>query len=410
MIKSRGNKPQNPSKRSGDKNIVIKVLRWTYHSIMAVTTLGLLSLYLASAFSDRVDPNTFLYLSYFGIGYHIILILLASWLVVLLILRHWKLSAIVFVCFLLTWSQITRYYPINFGGNNPVKSITSSDGKTKIIEPEIVKVFTYNTCALGQTHLSRIKENIPIIKVIRESGADIVCLQEYAFTLSKGGHTQEQLRKSLSDLYPYYDFMPNYRRTAMGIALFSKYPIKNMARIDKRKKDYVSSMYYELDINGRKVILNNNHLHTNSIKPKDRELYDEMIDHFEADSLSRIKTGLIRNLGRSYKARSSQSELITSFISEKKGSQDIPMIVCGDFNDTPISYCYRKMRGDLLDAWQEAGFGSGTTYNRHHFWFRIDHIFHSKHFRTLDIKILKEYNYSDHYPVVATLQLLPPEE
>lgn len=85
---------------------------------------------------------------------------------------------------------------------------------------------------------------------------------------------------------------------------------------------------------------------------------------------------------------------------------EVPLIICGDFNDTPVSYCYQQIRGALSDSWEEAGWGPGITYNRNKFWFRIDHIFHSKHFKTIDIKVLDEYSYSDHYPVLATVDLL----
>lgn len=404
--KSRGNTQKKTQSKKGGGNIVIKILRWTYTSIMAVSTLALLAIYLISAFSDHIDPRSLVYLSFLGIGYHIVLICTIIWGCILMVLRHWRLAGITFIALLLTWEQISRYYPTHLFGPSPVEKIETAEGEQPI-KVDSIKVLTYNTCGMGQVHLTKIKEKVPVLDVIRKSKADIVCLQEYAFTLTKGGHTEEQIKKSLADIYPYYDYMPNYSRTAMGIAVFSKYPIKKMARIDKSKKDYVSSMYYELDVDGRKVALLNNHLHSNQIKPKDRELYDEMIEHFEKDSLDRIRTGMLRSLGTGFRARAKESNLIRNFVKERIGDQDMPLIICGDMNDTPISYAYRTMRGNLQDSWQNAGIGSGTTYNQHHFWFRIDHIFHSQHFKTLDIKVLDQYNYSDHYPVLATFQILP---
>lgn len=404
--KSRGNTQKKTQSKKGGGNIVIKILRWTYTSIMAVSTLALLAIYLISAFSDHIDPRSLVYLSFLGIGYHIVLICTIIWGCILMVLRHWRLAGITFIALLLTWEQISRYYPTHLFGPSPVEKIETAEGE-QAIKVDSIKVLTYNTCGMGQVHLTKIKEKVPVLDVIRKSKADIVCLQEYAFTLTKGGHTEEQIKKSLADIYPYYDYMPNYSRTAMGIAVFSKYPIKKMTRIDKSKKDYVSSMYYELDVDGRKVALLNNHLHSNQIKQKDRELYDEMIEHFEKDSLNRIRTGMLRSLGIGFRARAKESNLIQNFVKERIGNQDVPLIICGDMNDTPISYAYRTMRGDLQDSWQNAGIGSGTTYNQHHFWFRIDHIFHSQHFKTLDIKVLDQYNYSDHYPVLATFQILP---
>ena len=406
--KNKKNTEKKARKSKGGVNIVIRILRWIYHSIMLVVTVCLMLLYLTSAFSDHVDPRTFHYISFLGIGYHIILVVVLCWLLALILLRNWKLVAVTIAGLLITYEPMTRYFPLNLFGSKLQTTVIGQDGiKADIETIDTLSLLTYNTCALGQVHLTKIKEEIPILDVIRKCNADIVCLQEYAFTLSKGGHTQEQIRKSLADLYPYYDYMPNYGRKAMGIALFSKYPIKKMTRIDKSKKNYVSSMYYELEINKRRVVLVNNHLQSNMIEKRDRVLYGEMVEHFETDSIERIRTGMLRSLGKGYKGRARQANMIKDFVSEQKDGRDLPVIICGDFNDTPISYCYRTMRGDLHDAWQEAGTGSGVTYNQHHFWFRIDHVLLSSHFKAIDIRVLDQYKYSDHYPVLTKIQLLP---
>ena len=395
------------AKTSGGGNIVIKVIRGIFNSILAVSTIGLLFVYLLSAFSDHFDPRTYLYVAFLGIGYHIALILTVLWLIVLVVLRHWKLAALAALCLISTYSKVSRYFPMNILRNDPITKVRSAEGLDSPIQVDTIRLMTYNTCGSGQVAVWKKDVEVPVLDFLRNSKADILCLQEHSFAQTKNGHSQEEMRKYLADIYPYYDFMPNYSRETLGIAIFSKFPIKKMARIDKSKKDYASSMYYELDIKGRRVALINNHLHSNQIELRDRELYDEMLEHFDKDSLGRIRTGMMRSLGNGYRARASQSNLIKNFIAERIGNDDIPVIICGDMNDTPISYCYRTMRGDYEDAWQNAGLGSGTTYNQHHFWFRIDHVFHTSHFRTLDIQVLKRCEYSDHYPVMVNLQLLP---
>lgn len=376
--------------KKGTTQVFVNILRWSYLSVFTLVTIALLLVFLLSAFSDHVDPRTFRYLAFLGIGFHLVFYAVLLWLVVLLVLRHWRLSLAVVVCLLISYEPITRYFPLHFSGNAPIiYNVREGESADDI---QTLRLLSYNTCGMGQVHLSKIDEKIPVLDIVRESNADIVCLQEYAFTLSKGGHTQQQIRQSLADLYPYYDFMPNSGRDAYGIAFFSKFPIKNMTRIDKSKKNYVASMFYELDINGKRVVLLNNHLFSNQIDKHDRVLYEEMIEHFAADSLERIKTGMLRSLGRGFLSRAAQANQIRDFLKDRLGAKasDTPTIICGDMNDTPISYCYRTMRGDLNDAWQGAGFGAGTTYNRHHMWFRIDHIFHSRHFHPLEAKVLSQ--------------------
>lgn len=386
---------------------VKEIIRTAYHSVMATLTIALCGIVVISAYSDLINPQWLIYPSFLGISFGIFLVISLVWAIVLAILTRWRCLMVMGITLLIICIPLWRYCPIHpFGGPSPITSVEGLDGKERPITVDSIRLLTYNTCAMGQTHLSKIKEKIPVMDYVKESGADIVCLQEYAFTLSKGGHTQEQLRGSVSRQYPYYDFTPNDGRTAMGIALFSKYPIRKAQRIDKRKKGYFSCMYYQLEVHGRIIGLVNMHLHTNSIQPKDRVLYDEMIDHFEPDSIGRIRAGLLRSLGKAFRYRADESNMIARYLRENH-PEGMPLIICGDMNDTPISYCYHTLSQGLSDTWQEAGTGYGISYKEHHFWFRIDHILHSPQFRGLDIQVRKDITYSDHYPLEATLQLLP---
>lgn len=392
--------------QKGAASIALSITKWTYWSVMMVLTIALCIILLISAFSDHLSPTVWVYPSFLGIAFGVTLTLALVWLLFLLILQRWRCAIILIVTLILIHEPITRICPLQiFGKPEPETNVITVDGETSDIPVDSLRLFTYNTCAMGQTHLSQIKEKIPIIDVIRHSEADIVCLQEYAFTLSKGGHTESELRSRLSDLYPYYDFTPNTGKKAMGIAVYSKFPIKKISRIDKRKQGYFSAMYYQVEAYGKRFGLINVHLHTNSIQPKDRILYDEMINNFEKDSLDRIRTGMMRSLSKAFRSRAEEASLISRFLQENHPA-DMPLIICGDMNDTPISYCYHTLSNGLKDAWQEAGRGPGISFREHHFWFRIDHVFHSDRFKALDAKVLKDVLYSDHYPMQVTLQML----
>ena len=80
------------------------------------------------------------------------------------------------------------------------------------------------------------------------------------------------------------------------------------------------------------------------------------------------------------------------------------MIVCGDFNDTPISYCYKTIRGNMKDAFKESGLGFGISYHENKFLFRIDHIFYNNKIESYRAKVHK-VTYSDHYPVTVYMKI-----
>ena len=89
-----------------------------------------------------------------------------------------------------------------------------------------------------------------------------------------------------------------------------------------------------------------------------------------------------------------------------------PVIVCGDFNDVPASYAYRRLSKGLQDAFLTTSFlRTGHTYVRSSAlpWFhnatfgpgiRIDYILTDPMLRATDFRI-DRVAYSDHYPVMA---------
>ncbi len=387
-------------RRACGGNWVMRFFRHLYRTLMTTLTGILASVFLLAAFSDHVAPQTNLYISYLGIGFPFLLAVAAVWTIFLFLLGHRWLAAGMMLVLAVAYEPAFRFIPLHFGSRAPIVDEAQAGPSVKE-----VKILTYNTCRMGQTRLSDLSTKIPVLDVVRNSGADIVCLQDYGFSLSREGYTESRIRRSLSDIYPYYHYLPYHGVKATGIALYSRYPIKAVRRVDD-SEEYFASMCYMLDVDGKEVAVINNHLHSNEIKLADRVFYDNMVGHFESDSLERVHYNLIRKLGRGCLARAGQSEKIARV--RRSLGDSIPVIICGDMNDTPVSYCYHTVRGDLSDTWMEGGLGPGITFHRHKFWFRIDHFFHSRHFYTLDVRVLNEYDCSDHYPLLATYQLLIP--
>lgn len=381
------------------------IFGWIFRSVVRVLTGIVCLLLLLSAYSDYINPKVWVFPSFMGLFFALVLVFSLLWWLVVVLLRRWKTVVVMTVVLLLVIDPASRICAFHIDSGPKTIEGTRDNDKTETIKR--LKVFSFNTNIMGQTHLSRIKEHIPVMDVIRESGADIVCLQEYGFTLKKGGHTELQLRDQLRDIYPYYDYTPNNGRKALGIAIFSKYPIRKGTRIDKRKKDYFSAMYYQVEIKGERIGIVNMHMRSNQIDPKDRLLAEEMIGHFETDSLQRLRNGMMRSFGHALRLRADEAAMMSHYLLDNH-PKEMPLLVCGDMNDTPISYCYRSLcQAGLSDTWKEVGQGIGSTYRKHYFWFRIDHIFHNHLIRPLQMRVRKDILLSDHYPIEATFQILP---
>ena len=91
-------------------------------------------------------------------------------------------------------------------------------------------------------------------------------------------------------------------------------------------------------------------------------------------------------------------------MAEKVHESPYPVILCGDFNDTPVSYTYHKLSRKLNDAFIGSGIGMGTTFRGNFPYVRIDYMLYSNDFKAYRYQTGK-INWSDHYPVMARFKL-----
>ena len=358
-----------------------------------IINIVVLFVFILSAFSDRISPNFMMFFAYLGLAFPFFLfinILFAIWWI---LLSRWKFLLVNVIVFLICSGQIFTYFPIHF--------------KTKNVPENCIKVLTYNVMRYNQYRNHTKESPSNVINYILNSDADIVCVQEYGATKNMQGLiTEEKLDQIFKEKYSYRKIFPIEitNNTVGGNAIYSKFPIKSFNKIPYSSR-YNGSFVVELDVNGKDVTLINNHLESNKLSTGDLAEYTSLltgIKDSDSKKIEGIGNYMKRKLSESYKIRAKQAELVAEYI---KNSKSPYIIVCGDFNDTPISYTRRKIKGSLLkDAFTETGFGMGISYNRNRFWVRIDYILHSKNIKAYNCTVGKLKD-SDHYPVWTYLQL-----
>lgn len=114
-----------------------------------------------------------------------------------------------------------------------------------------------------------------------------------------------------------------------------------------------------------------------------------------------MKGSLQQKLGTAFQIRAGQAETVAKEIKEAKGEY---VLVCGDFNDTPISYAHRTIQGNLVDAFAASGRGLGISYNQNKFWFRIDNILALFQYQVLSLHGGQSTLF-DHYPMWCYITL-----
>lgn len=369
-------------------NVWFRAIRILFKSVVGTAHGMAILLLIASAFSDRISPDRSVLFSYLGLGFPVICLLNFCFLAYWLFLKEWRFLLVGLCSFLLCKGAVTLYFPFH----NQVDEIPKEN---------VLKVLTYNVMGFGYKGHTADSPN-QTLRYIANSGADIVCLQEYAVGTSKNFLTNQKIADVLK-MYRYRSIIPVGTSGALkfNIAVFSKYPISKSRKI-KYESTFNGSAIHELDINGKKLTLINNHLESFKLTMEDRSHYSAFIKNLNSETLDGLKSSIEQKLGPAFLIRARQARAVAEEI--KKTDSDY-IVVCGDFNDTPISYAHRTIQGPLKDAYAASGRGVGITYNENFFWFRIDNILHSANIKSINCTVDKVH-YSDHYPLWCYLQLL----
>lgn len=338
-------------------------------------------LMLLSAYSPHVNPQTHPVWSCIGLFFPAFLLanllFLCFWAVVY---RRYALFPLLLL--LCCWGSIRTYLPFNpFQGEKPEGAI---------------KFLSYNTQAFGSKEAHTKEKSNKVLAYLQQSNADIICLQEYIWG--------ERLKKKDIDYalreYKYKHYYP-LGKGFNGLGCYSRYPILSATPIHYNSQSN-GSIAYRIKVDKDTLLVINNHLESNRILMEDVDTYQEMVT---APNRHNFLTGLKKlwkKLAVATKTRSAQAEAVAEKVKE---SADKHIIVCGDFNDSPISYTHHILNKELNDAFVESGNGPGISYNKHRMYFRIDHILTSKSLKVYDCTVDHTAGSSDHYPIWCYVSL-----
>ncbi len=330
--------------------------------------------------ADCLNPVSHPVLSNVGLLFPVFLVVNLGFLFFWLLCKF-RYALIPFLGFLVCYAPVRRYMPLNVGQESPEGSI---------------KVLSYNVLNYGADEVDDGELN-PIVDYIQRQDADIVCLQE---AMPNSDSKSAQVDTILRPIYPYYD---QYCHPNGGdcLALFSKYPILSKEQIEYESKGNLS-VAYRLKIHEREVLLINNHLETTGLSLEERAQFKKMLKgKLQTDTAEQASKTLAAKLGEATKKRAPQAEAVADYVRKHKR---MSIILCGDFNDGPISYAHRVISDGLTDCYVESGNGPGISYHYSGFYVRIDNIMCSKDWVPYGCKVDDEISTSDHYPIICRLK------
>lgn len=211
---------------------------------------------------------------------------------------------------------------------------------------------------------------------------DILCLQETSWVT----------RKKFEKIYPYHSY---YKRE--GAVIFSKYPISNRGDV-RQLHDNSSMAWADIMIDGAILRVYSVHMNSNDIT-------EETNDLVEDPTVSRAR--LIRSartIFGKYRQYSTQRLEQAKLLVEHIKTSAHPVLVAGDFNDSPQSYLYKYMTDHLEDHFPSHGHGLGITYGGNLPWLKIDYVFSSEELE-VQAHWVGDMVISDHYPIFSQILL-----
>lgn len=338
--------------------------------------VGLIFSYL----SPHLNPTQFWFISFFGLAYPLLLITNIIFSLYWLI-RMKKQIFLSLVVIALGSFYFTKFFQWNAQMDYP--------------PIDAIKVLTHNQNTLGLNAPDfSIEPSKKIFSYLDEELFDVYCFQEFFNTTRSDYDPMDSLKRVTNAKYRHIEYLVKFRNNSFGIATFSQCPIIEKGVVEFDRAGTNMCIFSDIDFNGKVVRVYNMHLQSLHLKPADYKLF-ETLNTPESGNLEGAKS-LLTRLKIAFIKREEQASKIYEHIQQCP----YPVIVCGDFNDTPLSYSYSVIQGDLLDSFEENGSGFGSTYNGIFPLLRIDYMFHSKSLKNYYFET-KKRDLSDHYPLIG---------
>ena len=350
------------------RKLFVKWILWPFAVVLGMTLV-------VSYGSVYVNPGRFWIPAFFGL-YFVPLVIINALFLLLALLKRSSIAWIPFLALLPTLLFVELF--VRWGTHTGTESGLS------------VKIATYNVCNFqGYGKKPREEAIREIDRFLHREGVEIVCMQEfYCLDTGKIAH--------LFPSYPYRCFTHKKgQKSYRGNLILSTFPMEHSGEI-RFLGSHRNCIYADFSVQGRAFRVYTTHLESNNISLNaiaDRmRRYQEVPDEF---------LQVHRRIREAFRIRAQQVESISEHL--KTVAQ--PFILCGDFNDTPVSYTYNRLQEGLTDSFRHVGNGFGATFR--YLWpsLRIDYVLYNQHFTAITHTTVPA-PYSDHYPVITELIIL----
>ena len=251
--------------------------------------------------STWVSPSRFPTISVMGLMFPVVLSINIAFLIFWLIFRV-RYTLVPLIGMLLVGSYIYDYCPMR------LKS-TPGGGET-------LTVLTFNACGIQSD-----SAKAAFTEYVRQVQPDILCLQEFPHSW----FWREDAKALMQEMnYSHVGATDNHimtRLAILGDTIHIAYPTRKN-----------SSIACWVGRDGDSILVVNNHLESNQLNDEDKKEYRDMIKDPHRQTVKESSLNLLRKLSQAAVYRSAQTDVL-SHIADSLSPR--PIIMAGDFNDTP---------------------------------------------------------------------------
>mgnify|MGYP001349311455 CR=1 FL=1 len=339
--------------------------------INSILLIGQLLSYLA----PFVSPNVFWPIAFFGLLFPIFFLVNLFFLVFWLIQMKRQFWANLIVLII---------------GLNSISKIIGNGEKTSLEDIEnSFSIMSYNVRLFNAYNW--IKEDGikgKIFDLFKERDVDILCIQEF--------YAPEKLPKID---FNYQHIGLQNKKSQWHMAIYSQFPqIKKGTVSIKGERMNNTCIFSDLIISTDTIRIYNIHLASNWFDKSDLAFIEN--PEINKDAIKKGVLSIAKRLKISFKKRAFQVEVIKNHMNDSP----YPIVVCGDFNDTPNSFSYQKIVNGLNDSFLQKGSGFGSTFLGKIPFLRIDYILHSPNVKIQSFKTHKA-KLSDHKAIESNLAM-----
>jgi endonuclease/exonuclease/phosphatase family metal-dependent hydrolase len=363
------------------QSFIGKVILW----INLLLCFALLTSYLA----PHVDPQKVWIFAFFGLAYPVLLFANVIMLVYWLLRRRWQFL-LSLITILIGWNVLVNNIGFRLSGPDVEKPR----------QENTIRIMTYNVHSFKRYGSGNdISTKHEILNIIDQQKPDIIDFQEF-YTKNRGQfEMRDSVIKIIGANYFYFDPVNFNSSEAMGMAIFSKFPIVAKGTIsfsDVQSEN--QCLYVDVKKGQQTFRIYSVHLQSIHFDPEDYKYLDSVSKQGKADMKSTKRLG-----GKLKIAFTKRSQQVFK-VKEHASKCPYPYLITGDFNDTPTSFAVNQMAKGLKNTFREKGSGFGRTYNGDFPNYQIDYIMASPQFDVLTYRII-EKKLSDHYPLRSDVLL-----